>query len=119
MGGFINSSTGCHVSRWQRALLGRHGLAGVLLATCLTATPTLAQTPTVENPDSQTHHAVSTSPSPPAAPARFAGVSSTPPANTAPDVPPLTRAAARVRIEEMSPIRWLANYGNVSIGQRE
>ena len=53
------------------------------------------------------------------------GVLNIPTANTTPstpgtpNVPPLTRAATRLRIEEMSPVRWLANYGIVSIGQRE
>ena len=36
-----------------------------------------------------------------------------------PDTPPLTRAAARLRIEQMSPVRWLSRYGAVSIGQSE
>lgn len=30
--------------------------------------------------------------------------------------PPLTRAASQLRIKEMSPTRWLAQFGNVSIG---
>lgn len=43
------------------------------------------------------------------------------PLETAPsaDDPPLTRAATQLRIDEMSPTRWLSRYGNVSIGQRE
>jgi len=34
---------------------------------------------------------------------------------TTTDAPPLTRAAAQRRIERMSPTRWLARYGEVSI----
>jgi len=34
------------------------------------------------------------------------------------DDPPLTRAATKLRIDEMSPTRWLSQFGNVSIGPR-
>lgn len=33
--------------------------------------------------------------------------------------PPLTRAATRQRVDRMSPTRWLAHYGDVSIERRE
>jgi hypothetical protein len=122
MGGFIYIFTRSHESKGRRGSLGRHCLAGVLLATCLTTTPTLAQTRAVEKTNPQPHHAVSTSASPPAAPAPLAGLPNVPTAKTTSDtldVPPLTRAATRLRIEEMSPVRWLANYGIVSVGQLE
>ncbi|MBJ20990.1 MAG: hypothetical protein CL933_16405 [Deltaproteobacteria bacterium] len=32
---------------------------------------------------------------------------------------PLTRAAAQRRVEEMSPMAWLASYGPVTVGQNE
>ena len=35
------------------------------------------------------------------------------------DDPPLTRAATQLHIDEMSPTRWLARFGNVSIGPRD
>ncbi len=35
------------------------------------------------------------------------------------DLPPLTRAAARLKIEQMSPVRWLSHYGAVSVSQSE
>jgi hypothetical protein len=41
------------------------------------------------------------------------------PRNPANEAPPLTRAATQRRIEEMSPARWLARYGHVSIDQRD
>jgi len=33
--------------------------------------------------------------------------------------PPLTRAATQLRIDEMSPTRWLSRYGHVSIDRRD
>lgn len=35
------------------------------------------------------------------------------------DDPPLTRAAARLRVETMSPARWLEHYGPVTVERRE
>jgi hypothetical protein len=109
MGGFDNIS--------RRSLGG----VAVLLATCLCATSAMAETPADETVQAPLHHAVSTSPNPPAALAPIAGspAGQSPVLSAAPELPPLTRAAARLRIEEMSPVRWLAHYGNVSIGQRE
>jgi hypothetical protein len=34
------------------------------------------------------------------------------------DRPPLTRAAAQRRVEQMSPTAWLSRYGDVTIGVR-
>jgi len=109
MGGFNNIS------------MRRPGIAAALLAGWLCATSALAQTPADETAEVRLHRAVSTSPNPPAAFAPEAGspASQSPDHSVAPEPLPLTRAAARLRIEEMSPVRWLAHYGNVSIAQRE
>ncbi len=108
MGGFDNISKRGHV------------IAAAVLATCLAATSALAETPALERANTQPHHAVSTSPNPPAALAFLDGTAPNfSPVSSAPNLPPLTRAATRLRIEEMSPVQWLAQYGNVSIGQRE
>ncbi|MEZ4331141.1 MAG: hypothetical protein R3F35_05290 [Myxococcota bacterium] len=40
-------------------------------------------------------------------------------ASAAEDQPPLTRAAERARIDRMSPSRWLAHFGDVSIERRD
>jgi hypothetical protein len=39
--------------------------------------------------------------------------------DSTPHVPALTRAAARQRIDEMSPAEWLSQFGHVAIGHRE
>ena len=39
------------------------------------------------------------------------------PSSTAPDRLPLTRAAAQQRIEAMTPLGWLASYGDVVVGR--
>lgn len=35
------------------------------------------------------------------------------------ELPPLTRAAERLKIERMSPVRWMSRYGEVSVSQTE
>jgi hypothetical protein len=40
-------------------------------------------------------------------------------ARPADDPPPLTRAAARRRVETISPVPWLARFGPVSLERRE
>jgi len=94
-------------------------LAGLVLVIGFCATPALARTPAGESAEAQPQAVVSTSPAAPT-------VSGTPgdelgpfDGNTAPEAPPLTRAATKQRIAEMSPLRWLAHYGVVSIGQLE
>jgi hypothetical protein len=99
--------------------LGRYWLAGFLLAAGLSAAPALAQSPDPAVIAQQPHHAVSTSPSGDDASTTLDPSASRKTANATPDRPPLTRAATRLRIEEMSPLRWLAHYGDVSIGHRE
>jgi len=39
------------------------------------------------------------------------------PSSTATDLLPLTRAAAQQRIEAMTPLGWLAGYGDIVVGR--
>jgi len=61
---------------------------------------------------------VSTSPDAQAAPAT-AGADPSRPMHVLDREPPLTRAAARHRIEAMSPTAWLAHYGAVTVERRD
>lgn len=64
----------------------------------------------------ETESPVSTSPG---ALARPSATSSESLATDDPDDLPLTRAAARQRVEAMSPVSWLSSFGSVSVGQSQ
>jgi hypothetical protein len=122
MGGFqsITATKTC------AALVGSTGrLAVTALAAALLGTVVLAVAPAAEAAESAkpagraptAHARVSMSPDghgptdqPPQA---------TPPAGDGLDALPLTRAAARRRVESISPVPWLAHFGPVSLERRE
>jgi hypothetical protein len=93
----------------QRA--GRRWLVAALLIGLASTVPSFADTPEIE-PD----RSVSTSPTAATAAGSSTAESS---ASTPSSAPPLTRAATRRRIDEMSPAGWLSQFGRVSIGRRE
>jgi len=124
MGGYTNIS-----ERKTRVRAWGHFLRLTLVAVLsLSATPSLADSPAalapthevapIPNPtphsveaqsvSSATHPAVSTT-------SHAAAHTASAPAITP---RPLTRAAAQLHIDEMSPVDWLSQFGSVSIGQR-
>ncbi len=112
MGAFTATST------WARRPFGGCRLAGILagilLFTSISAAPSFAGTGTLHpaHPD----RSVSTSP----AELTRRGSADAPPAGDLwANDPPLTRAATQLRIDEMSPTRWLSEYGSVSIDHRD
>ena len=109
MGVFTN------ISDRTRRRFGRHGLASILAAIVLIAlmgaAASFADTGEI-HPDGP----VSTSP---ADLVKQGSAETRPAAAIATDDPPLTRAATQLRIDEMSPARWLSQFGSVSIGHRE
>ena len=58
---------------------------------------------------------VSTSPAPPAAP----GPATRWPTTSRIDTPPLTRAAERQRVEQISPVSWLSRFGEVRVERND
>jgi hypothetical protein len=129
MGGYTNISNRKIPVRTQVHFLG----LTVMAALTLSAAPSLADSPdalaetyevaAVPNPDSRSVDAQSVSST------SHAAVTTTSPTTgrtlttqlipTAITFRPLTRAAAQLRIDEMSPVGWLSQFGNVSIGQRD
>ena len=109
MGGITN------ISEWTQRRAWRHGLTrlvvGIVLIALLGAAPSFAETGQF-HPD----RSVSTSP---ADLAKQGPADTRPPAALATNDPPLTRAAAQLRIDEMSPTRWPSHFGSVSIGHRQ
>ena len=89
-------------------------LAGILLFTSISAAPSFAGTDTLhpDHPD----RSVSTSP---AELTKRGSADAQPADDLRADDPPLTRAATQLRIDEMSPTRWLSRYGSVSIDHRD
>lgn len=85
---------------------------GATPATANAETPADRLAPTAPAPTAEP--AVSTSPAPTLA-AEASLDRSIRPSGEAP--PPLTRAATRQRIETMSPMDWLASYGDVRVGR--
>ena len=115
MGAFNNISDQPDRTQYR---FGRHSLANTLAGVALISLLLLIGSvqSSAETGEDPPDHPVSTSPTD----LTKAG-SGDGPLETAPstDDPPLTRAATQRRIDEMSPTRWLARYGSVSIGQRE
>jgi hypothetical protein len=113
MGGFNN------ISDWAQRCFGRHRLgsrlagmmAGIVLIALMSAAQDFAETDEI-HPD----RSVSTSPT---ELAERGSAHAQPMTTLSSDDPPLTRAATQLRIDEMSPARWLSRFGSVSIGQRE
>lgn len=104
-----------NISIWTRRCPGPRGLtctiAFGLLVGWMGTTPSFAGAD-----DFHPERSVSTSPI--ESPKPEAGDATTPIAG-ANQEPPLTRAAAQLHIDQMSPTRWLAQFGSVSIGHRE
>jgi hypothetical protein len=95
----------------------RTGLAAAIL-TLLVSGLASANDSTPPNPDSESHHSiaeaqVSTSPADYGIRQRWNSPRSAGSFNTA---PPLTRAAEKKIIEEMSPMTWLSGFGQVAVG---
>ncbi len=131
MGGFQSNMTNARpevvVRRPARAFATAFAstLLGTFLATLVV--PPLVPIPLVlpagpvaAGPAETAHARVSTSPDEHAAtaiappPSPLAGV-----ASDGEDPTPLTRAAARRRVESISPVPWLARFGPVSLERRE
>lgn len=113
MGAFAN------ISKKRRRCFARQRLASVLaglvLIVTVRAATSSAETGTL-HPDHAEDRPVSTSP---ALLAELDSLDAHPLAAPETNDPPLTRAAAQQRIDEMSPTRWLSRYGRVSIGHRD
>ena len=118
MGAFAN------IPDSTRRPFGRRGLrsllSGIVLIGLMSAVPIFAESETDATESDrriEPNRSVSTSPML----ALFKPDSSRShlPAAPSTDGPPLTRAAAQLRIDEMSPVRWLSRFGSVSIGQRD
>jgi hypothetical protein len=111
MGGYNN------ILDWALGGFERHRLASVLAGIALITLMGAAESLATESDAIPSNRSVvSTSPT------DFAERTSTVarPAAVRPlDDPPLTRAATQLRIDQMSPTRWLSGFGNVSIGPRD
>ena len=94
---------------------GRHGLASILVGVVLIALIGAASS-FAETGEGVPESSVSTSPTDLA---KRDSVDAKPRAALSTDGPPLTRAASKLRIDEMSPTRWLSRFGRVSIDHRE
>lgn len=123
MGGYTNI-----LNRKTRVPSQIFGLA-LMVALSLSAAPSLAGSPAALAPIREA--AVVPNPGPRSVEAQsvssesHTAQSTTSPSATARANPsavasqPLTRAAAQLRIDEMSPVGWLRHFGSVSIGQRD
>lgn len=84
-------------------------------AACLIAAALVAGPAAADRPEAR----VSRGPEPIATRAGGSVEAAAPDAAPAAERPPLTRAAARQRVETISPVPWLARFGPVSLEQRE
>jgi hypothetical protein len=95
----------------------RHRLASILAGIALIALVGAAESLATESDAIPSNRSVvSTSPTDLA---EAASTVTRPATVRALDGPPLTRAATQLRIDQMSPTRWLSGFGNVSIGPRD
>ena len=104
-----------NISSWRHSGFRRHGLASILAGSVLIAL-LYAASSIAETGEGDTGRSVETSPTDLA---ERASVDAELPAIISADDQPLTRAASKLRIDEMSPTRWLSRFGRVSIGRRE
>ena len=104
-----------NIFSWRHCGLRGHGLASILAGSVLIAL-LYATSSIAETGEGDPGRSVETSPTDLA---KRASVDAGLPAIISADDQPLTRAASKLRIDEISPTRWLSRFGRVSIGRRE
>lgn len=92
------------------------GIIVMVLISLLGASPGFAESGPSDPARSEPDRSVSTSPT---ASTTNASPTATDSGLIVHDAPPLTRAATKRRIDEMSPMQWLSHFGAVSIAGRE